>query len=77
MLEKGVEFDTISARDSAGQRTAEFVAAMQADLGKPELEAWAADVGAVKMEIGGAPRNKVLKCKSIPTRRSRRRYWIP
>lgn len=27
LLEKGVEFDTISARDSAGNRTAEFVAA--------------------------------------------------
>ena len=33
-----------------------FVEAMRADLRKPEIEAWAADVGATKMETAGALR---------------------
>jgi aldehyde dehydrogenase (NAD+) len=38
------------------ERGDELVAAVRADFGKPVLEAWAADVGAVSMEAGGALR---------------------
>jgi aldehyde dehydrogenase (NAD+) len=49
----------------------EFVDALRADLGKPELEAYAMDIGQVKVEVGLALRN--LKRWTRPERGS----WIP
>ena len=49
----------------------EFVEALHADLRKPPLEAWAADVGQVTLEAGLALRN--LKRWTRPERAS----WIP